>query len=183
MRKNQGEDPSSFICVELKSSASFTRFTPSDKTFERYLRQLLAYMIASSIENGLLVIRYENRPLIWTSRDRDKTDHFRRLATAPQVGIESWNIFLSMDDPLRADLQNEMLELRDRFAQALNTNDVSLLPRLILKDKYVMCPKCPFYSKCYIDSESMETIRWNLERRQFDPLAMIVESATTTEEP
>lgn len=150
-------DPDSFLVVELKSTASLKRFVPSDSEFKAYLLQLVSYMVMSDIEHGLLVIRYETRPMEWISRDDDGNDHFVRKLDAPYPGLECWTVHLSLEAPERKRLYQELVERRDTLRRALDTNDVSILARLKGRDRLIKCKECPYQDHCWnVDIEAIK---------------------------
>jgi hypothetical protein len=110
-------------------------------------------MVMTGIENGIISIRYNIRQLKWVKRD-DQGDYFLRPFNAKDVGIESWQIYLPLDDIARELLKNEMVRRKNLFLKALEENDVSILPRLIDDAKRNKCPSCPYYEKCYQDPET-----------------------------
>jgi CRISPR/Cas system-associated exonuclease Cas4 (RecB family) len=164
------------VAIELKDSASFIRLGPNDDLFRQYLKQLLAYMCMSDyIENGILSIRYNVRPMEWLKRDSDKNDFFRRKYDADSVGTESWAVYLSKDDILRNQLRQELLEKRDRFLASINSNDVSLLPRLRGRDKIIKCKSCSYHNTCWnIDAESDEAIKFGMQISPLDKMLIDV---------
>lgn len=151
-------NPDDFLVVELKSTSSLKRYVPTDSEFKNYLLQIVSYMIMSDIEHGLLAIRYENRPMVWVSKDEDGNDHFIREADAPQSGLECWNVYLSMGAPERLRLHNELLERKNTLRRALDLEDVSILARLKGRDRLIKCNECPYQQQCWeVDFETQIT--------------------------
>ena len=141
------------VIIELKDTVTGTRINHSnfydDKndTFRSYLRQLLYYLVMTGIEKGIISIRYNVKELKWIRSD-SQGDYFFRPFTAKDVGIESWEIFLPLNDIAREILKNEIVRRKNLFLKALNENDVSMLPRLINHARRTKCPRCTFYDKC-----------------------------------
>jgi hypothetical protein len=135
------------VIIELKDTVSGRRLDLFDDTFRSYLRQLLYYMVMTNIEKGIISIRYNIRELRWIRSDSEG-DYFIRPLDAKDVGIESWEVFLALDDIVRQLLKNEMVRRKNLFLKALNENNVSVLPRLIDDAKRNKCPYCPFNDKC-----------------------------------
>ena len=141
------------VIIELKDTVNGTRINHSnfydDKndTFRSYLRQLLYYLVMTGIEKGIISIRYNVKELKWIRSD-SQGDYFFRPFTARDVGIESWEIFLPLNDIAREILKNEIVRRKNLFLKALNENDVSMLPRLINHARRTKCPRCTFYDKC-----------------------------------
>lgn len=156
LRKNSKLSPDSFLVVELKDNATLgLRLQPDSFTFKGYLHQLLCYLVLTDIENGILCIKYSIPELVWYERNNDG-DHYLKTPNAKPPGIESWVVFLSMDDPLRQEIKEEMFRKRDLFLEALATNTVEILPRLTGFAKKLKCKRCPFFNRCW--SEDGETI-------------------------
>jgi len=141
------------VIIELKDTVNGTRINHSnfydDKndTFRSYLRQLLYYLVMTGIEKGIISIRYNVKELKWIRSD-SQGDYFFRPFTARDVGIESWEIFLPLNDIAREILKNEIVRRKNLFLKALKENDVSMLPRLINHARRTKCPRCTFYDKC-----------------------------------
>ncbi|MDQ6865680.1 MAG: hypothetical protein M3044_17865, partial [Thermoproteota archaeon] len=130
---------------------------------------------SNDIENGILSIRYNVRPMEWLKRDSEKNDIFRRKYDADSVGTESWAVYLSKDDILRKQLREELLEKRDLFLASINSNDVSLLPRLRGRDKIIKCKSCSYYNTCWnIDTESEEAIKFGMQISPLDKMLIDV---------
>lgn len=150
------------VIIELKDTVNGTRINHSnfydDKndTFRSYLRQILYYLVMTGIEKGIISIRYNVKELKWIRSDSEG-DYFFRPFTARDVGIESWEIFLPLNDITREILKNEIVRRKNLFLKALKENDVSMLPRLIDHARRTKCPQCTFYDKCINqDSETKE---------------------------
>jgi CRISPR/Cas system-associated exonuclease Cas4 (RecB family) len=144
------------VIVELKDTVNGRRLNFYDCTFRSYLRQLLYYMVMTSIEKGIISIRYNIKELRWVKSDSEG-DYFFRPFDAKDVGIESWEVFLPSHDIAREILKNEMIRRKNLFLRALEESDVSILPRLIDDAKRSKCPYCPYYEKCINkDSETYE---------------------------
>ncbi len=74
-----------------------------------------------------------------------------------------------MDDKLRKDLTNEMIFRKDLLLNALRENNVSILPRVKMKDKRLKCTRCPYLERCWrLDRESISAIKMNLEEDLLD---------------
>ncbi|MDW0281359.1 MAG: hypothetical protein QN720_02575 [Nitrososphaeraceae archaeon] len=142
--------------VELKDTVNGKRLDFYDDTFRSYLRQLLYYLVMTSVERGIISITYNTKELKWIKSDL-QGDYFFRPFHAKDVGIESWEVFLPREDIAREILKNEMVRRKNLFLKALEENNVSMLPRLINEAKRSKCPYCQFYDKCINqDSETDE---------------------------
>ncbi|MGI8832453.1 MAG: hypothetical protein ACR2IS_07435 [Nitrososphaeraceae archaeon] len=142
--------------VELKDTVNGKRLDFYDDAFRSYLRQLLYYLVMTSVEKGIISITYNTKELKWIKSDL-QGDYFFRPFQAKDVGIESWEVFLPREDIAREILKNEMVRRKNLFLKALEENNVSMLPRLINEAKRSKCPYCQFYDKCINqDSETGE---------------------------
>jgi hypothetical protein len=147
--------PSDFLVIELKDNATLgKRLEPNDPTFKGYLNQLLYYLVLTDIESGILCIKYSVPELIWYERNNDG-DHYIKPLNGKGPGLESWSVVLSINDPLREEIKQEMFSRRDIFLEALTTNNVSILPRLIGLEKRIKCKRCAFFEKCWVTDEEM----------------------------
>jgi hypothetical protein len=131
-------------------------------------------MIMSDATHCLLAIRYENRPMVWVSKDLDGTDHFERCTT-------SWNRIMvgiyALDSPERKQLRNELLERKSVLGRALETNDVSILSRLRGRDKLVKCKSCDYQDTCWnVDVESEKAAQMADKADVLDQLAVEITS-------
>jgi hypothetical protein len=115
-----------------------------------------------------LCIKYSIPELIWYQRNVEG-DHYLKSNNGKGPEIESWSIFLSLDDPLRQEIKDEMIKRRDIFLEALLTNRVELLPRLMGLDKKIKCKWCPFMEKCWgLDEETPEAMQLATELNIID---------------
>jgi CRISPR/Cas system-associated exonuclease Cas4 (RecB family) len=164
------------VAIELKDSASLIRLGPKDDLFRQYLKQLLAYIAMSDdIENGILSIRYNIRPMEWLKRDSEKNDYYIRKHDAESVGTESWAIYLSKDDILRKQLREELIEKRNHFLESLSTNNIALLPRLRGHDKTLKCKNCIYFNTCWnLDSENEEAMKLGMQISPLDKVLVDV---------
>lgn len=171
LRKNANISPDSFLVVELKDNAIIgRRLEPSDFSFKGYLHQLLYYLVLTDIENGILCIKYSIPELVWYKRDREG-DHYVKSFNAKSPGIDSWAVFLSMDDQLRQEIKQEMLARRDLFLEALATDTVEILPRLTGLAKKFKCRRCNFIEKCWgEDNETSAAIQMATEPNVIDKI-------------
>ena len=142
------------VIVELKDTVNSKRLDFYDNTFRSYVRQLLYYLVMTGLEKGIISIRYNIKELRWLKSDSEG-DYFFRPFNAKEVGIESWEVFLSSGDIAREILKNEMVRRKTLFLKALEEEDVSILPRLIDDAKRSKCPYCQFYDKCI--NQDLET--------------------------
>lgn len=142
------------VIVELKDTVNSKRLDFYDNTFRSYVRQLLYYLVMTGLEKGIISIRYNIKELRWLKSDSEG-DYFFRPFNAKDVGIESWEVFLSSGDIAREILKNEMVRRKTLFLKALEEEDVSILPRLIDDAKRSKCPYCQFYDKCI--NQDLET--------------------------
>lgn len=175
LRRN-GEDKEKHgdIVVELKSNSTGKRLKPSDDTFQSYLWQILFYMELGEVERGLIAIQYQIKDLNWIQRT-EAGDIFCRPKDAPEPSLESFEIFLAKSDSvIRSLIHDLIIERRDRFKKALETNQIKDLPRLTEKQgSRYKCPSCPYYNTCQnVDQQSLDAITWNAEQIRLDPLKM-----------
>lgn len=161
--------PGSFLVVELKDNATLCRrLERDDIIFKGYMNQLLYYLVLTGIENGILCIKYSIPELIWYQRDGDG-DYYVKPFDGKPPGIESWAVQLSLDDPLRQQLKDEMIKKRDLFLEALFRSKVDLLPRLTGLAKKLKCKSCPFIERCWVsDGETMDAMRLATELTVID---------------
>jgi hypothetical protein len=163
-RQGVGISPSNFLIVELKNNSSGARLKITDPTFKSYLRQTLYYLVICSIETGVICITYNTAEFSWQYRDGEGHDHYIKRKDARPVEMESFRVNLSMDDKLREDLTNAMISRKDLLLKALKENNVSMLPRVKMKDKKLKCTRCPYVEKCWkSDRESIAAIKMNME--------------------
>jgi hypothetical protein len=65
-----------------------------DSTFQRYVLQLLYYLVMTKIEKGILAIRYEIlKDLHWIGRD-SQGDHYVRSLDAKPPDMDCFQIIL-----------------------------------------------------------------------------------------
>ena len=157
------------VVVELKDTANGKRLDIADDQFRAYLRLLLYYLVMTETTSGILCIRYNTKELNWYKRDSEQNDHYLRPHNAKNVGIESWQISLSMDDPLRGKLKEEMIKRKELFQTALRNDDVSMLPRLTGHAKILKCRTCPSNTQCRNqDHETLDAIKLRAEEDLVD---------------
>jgi hypothetical protein len=173
LKKDLMISPSSFLVVELKDNATLCRrLEPDNFIFKGYLSQLLYYLVLTDIENGILCIKYSTPEMIWHHRDGDG-DHYIKPFDGKPPGIESWAVQLSLDDPLRQQLKDEMIKKRDQFLEALSRSKVDLLPRLTGLAKKLKCRSCPFIERCWVsDGETVEATRLAIELTVIDKISL-----------
>ena len=141
------------VIIELKDTVAGKRLDITDYAFRSYLRQLLYYLIMTGIENGIISIRYNIREMRLIKKD-ETGEYFFRPSNAKVPGVESWSVKLPKDDIVREILRNEMVLRKNMLAKALENHDVSILPRLTEPLKSTKCPNCPYYRRCYDETES-----------------------------
>ena len=151
------DNTSQKVIIELKDTVAGKRLDINDYTFRSYLRQLLYYLIMTGIENGIISIRYNIREMRLIKKD-ETGEYFFRPTHAKDPGIESWSVNLPKDDITREILRNEMVLRKNMLVNALENHDVTILPRLTEPLKSSKCPKCPFYDRCYNDTESEKAL-------------------------
>jgi hypothetical protein len=134
--------------VEIKDTSAGRRLTPDDIQFKGYLMQVLYYMVIAEKEEALILINYSSRELIWHHNDSDGRSWFYRPANAKCAGIECWQVRMPKDDYARELLWEQMVRRKVAFFDAMRANDVSLLPRVRMRDRRLKCSRCPFYQKC-----------------------------------
>ena len=141
------------VIIELKDTVTGKRLDINDYTFRSYLRQLLYYLVMTGIERGIISIRYNIRELKLIKKD-ETGEYFFRPNDAKSPGIESWSVYLAKEDITREILRNEMVLRKNILVNALENNDVTILPRLTEPLKSSKCPNCPFYHRCYDEIEN-----------------------------
>lgn len=147
-------DKGKLVAVEFKDSNSTTRYDICSYTFKSYETQLLYYMALSGIELGIICIKYNCNEMRWAKKDSDGSVWYEKLANSRPPEIVSYDVVLTKDDPLRHKLLEELQERKSRFLESLKANDVSMLPRLWGISRFIKCPSCPFYDRCYnIDTQ------------------------------
>jgi hypothetical protein len=160
------------LIIELKNTAG-NRLTLDDSTFQGYLLQLLYYMVMTKIQKGILAIRYEIKDLQWIGRD-SQGDHYVRSLDAKPPDMECFQIILSLDDPMRLQLKQQMILRKDLFMKALTTKNVTILPRLTDKDKTMKCKHCQFKTRCWDeDGETIEAMRLAIEQHNNRPSKLL----------
>src|SRR5215208_380764 len=143
------------IMVEIKDTMNTQRLTVTDDKFKSYLRQLLYYLVITGIEKGIISIKYNIKELKWIKSD-SHGDYFFRPFDSKSPEIESWEIFLPANDITRGILKNELIRRKNLFLQALENEEVTILPRLPEKIRNRKCPWCKFYELC-MDKKNDET--------------------------
>jgi hypothetical protein len=99
-------------------------------------------------EEAILVINYSSKELVWHHNDCDGRSWFYRPANAKGPNIECWHVSMSKDDYARELLFEQMVRRKNSFLKAMRANDVSMLPRVRMRDRRLKCSRCPFYQKC-----------------------------------
>lgn len=157
------------VVVELKDTVTGERMEFDNFVFRSYLRQLAYYMVLTGAERGFISIRYNVKELIWAYRSKG-FDFFKRPTTDPQnVGVESWEIILPHDDPVRRELEEEIEHRGNLLLTAIKTNNVSILPRVPQKKFNFKCKGCPFKDRCYNeDGETAEAAEYRESEDLFD---------------
>lgn len=168
LQNNEAISPDNFLVVELKDNATLgKRLEPSDSIFKGYLHQLLYYLVLADVPNGILCIKYSVPELIWYERDNDG-DHYLKPLNGKKPGIESWLVHLSLDDPLRKEIKEEMIRRRNSFLEALIDNRVEVLPRLTGAEKRIKCKWCSFGERCWnSDGETVGAMKLALQSNTF----------------
>lgn len=140
---------------ELKDTTSLDRLSFNDHNFRSYLRQLLYYMVMTKKEKGIISIKYNTPQLIFQRRVADGELYLKPYGS--RIGVEAWDIYLSNDDPIRKEIEEEIRTREKLFQNALKTKsprDLPKLPEEFVKGK---CNYCPYYKKrCNKDEESIE---------------------------
>jgi CRISPR/Cas system-associated exonuclease Cas4 (RecB family) len=139
------------VVIELKDTLSGKRLDITDEKFRSYLRQLLYYLVITSIEKGILSIRYNCKEFRWIRSDSEG-DYYFKPRSGKEPGIESWSVFLPKGDISREILKNEMVRRKNLFLNALHKNDVSMLPKLTERYRGNKCTLCKFYDLCMDNS-------------------------------
>jgi CRISPR/Cas system-associated exonuclease Cas4 (RecB family) len=161
------------IIIELKDTVSNKRLDFNDDLFRSYLRQLLYYLVMSEIEFGIISIRYNAKELVWIKRDNEG-DHYLRPYDAKGVGIESWSVYLPLNDMVRDLIKDEMIERKELFLKALQDNEVKHLPRMTGTNKIIKCKHCVFYDTCWNkDVESIKAIQMGTQKDLLDMVGVV----------
>lgn len=157
------------LIVELKDTVTGERMDFNDDIFRSYLRQLSYYLVLSGAERGFISIRYNVKELQWAFR-KNGFDYFKRPLDCPlNVGVESWEIILTKNDPVRRALEEEIEYRGNLLLEAIKTNNVSILPRVPKKKFNLKCKSCPFKDRCYNeDGETPEAAEYKEATDLFD---------------
>jgi len=82
-----------------------------------------------------------------------------RPPDAKPAGIESWEVYMSMDDPAREALWKQMRRRKEQFLRAIRAADVTILPRVNVRERNFKCSSCLFYERCMNqDGETEEAL-------------------------
>lgn len=139
---------------ELKDTTSLDRLSFDDHQFRSYLRQLLYYMIMTKREKGIISIKYNTPQLIFQRRTAEGELYLKPYGS--RVGIEAWDIYLAIDDPIRKELEEEIKTRENLFQDALKTKSPIDLPRLPQEFVKGKCNYCPYKKRCDKDEESIK---------------------------
>lgn len=163
------------LIVELKDTVTGERMDFDNFVFRSYLRQLSYYMVMAGSERGFISIRYNVKELQWAFR-RKGFDYFKRPTIDPiNVGVESWEIILPKDDPVRRALEEEIEYRGNLLLTAIKTNNVSILPRVPQKKFNFKCKGCPFKDRCYNDDgETAEAAEYREATDLFDEKGKVI---------
>ena len=135
----------------------YAGWSPSSQMHLKYISGLCA---AASILYG-----NEIKDLQWIGRD-SQGDYYVRSLDAKPPDMECFQIILSLDDPMRLRLKQQMILRKDLFVKALATKNVTILPRLVGKDKTIKCKHCQFKTRCWDeDGENVEAMKLAIENR------------------
>jgi CRISPR/Cas system-associated exonuclease Cas4 (RecB family) len=145
--------------IEIKDTSAGRRLVPADIQFKGYLMQVLYYLVIAEKEEAMLVINYSSRETIWHHNDSDGKSWFYRPANAKPAGVECWHISISKDDYARELLWDQMQRRKNAFLKARQSNDVSFLPRIRVRDRKMKCSGCPFYERCMRQDGETEEAR------------------------
>jgi DNA polymerase elongation subunit (family B) len=161
MRQGNKREDLDFLVIELKDTNSLKRLDFSDIVFCGYVYQLLYYLCISDVERGLLVIKYNTYEMEQIGHDAQGDLYLKRTgAKGPELCC--FEVILTLDDPVRDKLKDQMLSIRDNFRKALETGDVSSLPRLIGELKKMRCFNCDFLTRCWKkDGETADAKKLN----------------------
>lgn len=151
------------MVVELKDTSRGDRIDFSDDTFKSYTYQLIYYMIMTGAEIGVISIKYNIKEMQWRYRDREGSDWFCRRKDAKDVEVQSWEVRMGKDDPVRELFKQQMRDRRDLFLSALNTDEVSILSRVKDKDVKFKCGYCPYRNRCYEEDDQNDTAASRVE--------------------
>ena len=140
------------VIYELKDTTHLDRLKFEDHQFKSYLRQLLYYMVMTNREKGIISIKYNTPQLIFQRRVKEGELYLKPYGSRP--GIESWDIYLALDDPVRQKIKDEIVQREKMFQTALHTQKVDDLPRLPTEFLKSKCEYCPYKKRCFKDPES-----------------------------
>lgn len=177
LQQNQNQNQDTVVeepvIIELKDTVSGKRLDFNDDLFRGYLRQLLYYLVMSEIEFGIISIRYNAKELVWIKRDNEG-DHYLRPHDGKGVGIESWSVYLPLEDIARDLIKDEMIERKELFSKALQNNEVKHLPRMTGANKIIKCKHCVFYDTCWNkDVESIKAMQLGTRKDLLDMVGIV----------
>lgn len=159
------------VAVEMKDSNSMTRHSIESDTFKSYETQLLYYLALSGIELGVIIIKYNCAEMRWSKKDSDGSTFYKKPFNSKPPEIVAYEVVLSKNDPLREKLVDELLERKARFLLSLETNNVTILPRLWGSQRFIKCPNCPFSQRCFqLDDENKSAIEFGSKPSVLDQL-------------
>jgi hypothetical protein len=161
MRQGNKREDLDFLVIELKDTNSLKRLDFSDIVFCGYVYQLLYYLCISDVERGLLVIKYNTYEMEQIGHDAQGDLYLKRTgAKGPELCC--FEVILTLDDPVRDKLKDQMLSRSNNFKKALEAGDVSSLPRLIGELKKMRCFNCDFLTRCWKrDDETADAKKLN----------------------
>ena len=136
--------------IELKDSNNTYHFTDPRheryNSFDTYLTQVLCYMVMSDAEDGVVLVKHSNSKSIldrigWKKKIVDKGD---------TIPLRSYDVHLSMDDPDREFIKDNLRLKATFFLKAVKSKDVRLLPLLKdAKSPESKCGRCPYKEICH----------------------------------
>ena len=145
------------VIYELKDTTHLSRLTFEDYQFKSYLKQLLYYMVMTNKDKGIISIKYNTPELILQRRITEGELYLKPYGSRPD--IESWDIYLAMDDPQREELKKEIVFREGLFQNALKTQKPDNLPRLPSEFVKPKCTYCPYKKRCDRDPESESAVK------------------------
>ena len=113
-------------------------------------------MVMTEKERGIISIKYNSPKLVFQRRTSEGELYLKPYGS--KMGVEAWDIYLPIDDPIRDELKAEILQREELFQDALKTKKVDDLPRLPVEYEKSKCNYCPYKKRCFKDPESKSAI-------------------------
>jgi len=140
------------VIYELKDTTSLNRLDFNDHQFRSYLRQLLYYMVMTNKDRGIISIKYNAPELKFQRRTAEGELYLKPWGS--RMGVQAWDVYLALDDPIRDQIKEEILQREKLFQEGLKTKKVDNLPRLPTEFVKSKCTYCSYKKRCDKDPES-----------------------------